>query len=311
VVLLESPAVIRVGAPAASVRILAPAKINIGLAILGRRGDGYHELRTIFQTVSLCDRITLRRAPGGVRVRCAELRGLGARNLAHRAAALFLAQTGVRGGVRIDLEKRIPAGGGLGGGSSDAAAVLLGCCRLFGLLPEPALLRTWAASLGSDVPFFLEGGAAVGSGRGEILEPLAPFPAAIVALLHLASAGLSTAEVYRGLKPAALTGRSRAFTMLLARWREGDLPRLGKALFNDLETPAFALAPGLPAVKEAFGASGALGALLCGSGSSVFGLFGSDGAAERARGKLRGKVPGRLVKVRFLPARRRWGVVKR
>ena len=299
------------GATGAAVRILAPAKINVGLAVLGQRSDGYHELRTIFQAVSLCDRIELRRARAGVRVRCPALPGLGERNLAHRAATLFLERTGVPGGVRIDLEKRIPAGGGLGGGSSDAAAVLLGCCRLFGVIPEPGLLRAWAATLGSDVPFFLDGGSAIGSGRGELIEPLAPFKGKVVALLHLGTEGLATAAVYRRLEPSALTGRERAFNMVVARWREGDLRRLGEKLFNDLEAPAFALSPGLPDVKEALCASGALGALLCGSGSGVFGLFGSEEEAERARSQLRARIAGRLVKAHFLPARRRWGVVKR
>ena len=293
------------------VRILAPAKINLGLAVLGAREDGYHELRTIFQAVSLCDRVAVRVARSGVRVNCPALPDLGESNLAHRAARLFLEKTRERGGVRIDLEKRIPAGGGLGGGSSDAAAVLLGCCRLFGVVPEPGVLRDWAAALGSDVPFFLDGGAAIGSGRGEVLTPLAPFAGAVAALIHIPPAGLSTAAVYRSLRSAALTGSERKLTILLACWQEGDLRRFARMLFNDLEPPAFALAPGLAAVKEALYAAGAYGALLCGSGSSVFGLFGSDREADRARGLLRGRIPGRLIKVHFLPARRRWGVVKR
>ncbi len=301
-----------------AVHILAPAKINLGLAVLGRRGDGYHELRTMFQAVSLWDRITLRPARGGVRVNCPAFPELGENNLAHRAARLFLEKTGVRGGVRIDLEKRIPAAGGLGGGSSDAAAVLLGCCRLFGLAPEPGVLRDWAAALGSDVPFFLDGGAAIGSGRGEVLAPLAPFAGTAAALINISGDGLSTAAVYRRLRPAAgnqkrerLTWSSRKLTILLASWQGGDLRRLAGALFNDLEPPAFALAPELADVKEALCAAGADGALLCGSGSSVFGLFGSDREADRARRLLRGRIPGRLIKVHFLPARRRWGVVKR
>ena len=312
------------------VRILAPAKINLGLAVLGTRRDGYHELRTVFQAVSLFDRIAVRRARRGVRVNCPALPGLGESNLAHRAARLFLEETGVGGGVRIDLEKHIPAQAGLGGGSSDAAAVLLGCCRLFGVHPGPVQLCAWAAALGSDVPFFLDGGSAVGSGRGEILEPLPAFTGAAVALLHVSTAGLSTADVYRRLErfPAEaaghpssgrspeqprerLTAGTRKLTILLACWQGGDLRRLAGTLFNDLETPAFALAPDLAVVKEALTAAGAAGALLCGSGSSVFGLFGSDSAAERARGRLRGIIPGRLLKVHFLPARRRWGVVKR
>ena len=308
---LEHPAVIT-GVPfGAGVRILAPAKINVGLEILGPRADGYHELRTIFQAVSLCDRIALQRARSGVSVNCPTLPDLGEANLAHRAASLYLEKTGAHGGVRIDLEKRIPAGGGLGGGSSDAAAVLLGCCRLFGVYPEPGSLREWAAALGSDVPFFIEGGSAIGSGRGEILERLAPFSGTVVALVNIPTAGLSTAAVYRGLRRERLTARTRKLTMLLACWQGGDLRGLAKRLFNDLEMPAFVLAPGLADVKQALCAAGAQGALLCGSGSSVFGLFGSDVDAERARRQLRGTIPGRLLKVHFLPARRRWGVVKR
>ena len=293
------------------VRILAPAKISLGLAVLGRRADGYHELRTLFQAVSLCDRVTLRRARSGVVVSCAALAGLGERNLAHRAAALFLGETGVAGGVRIELEKRIPAGGGLGGGSSDAAAVLLGCCRLFGLRPHPQQLQAWAAALGSDVPFFLGGGSAIGRGRGEAIEPVAPFAGACAALIHVGTHSLSTAAVYGRLEPGTLTARGRELTILLAGWRGRNVRRLGALLFNDLEPPAFELDPGLAAVKEAFLAAGACGSLLCGSGSSVFGLFASAAEAELARRRLRGRVPGRLVRVRFLPARRRWGVVKR
>ena len=302
-----------------AVRILAPAKINLVLAVLGPRGDGYHELRTIFQAVSLCDRVVLRPARSGVRVNCPALPDLGENNLAHRAAALFFEKTGVTGGVQIDLEKRIPSAGGLGGGSSDAAAVLLGCCRLFGQAPESGVLHEWAAALGSDVPFFLDGGAAIGSGRGEVLEPLAPFAGSVAALINLSPVGLSTAAVYRRLSSLhsanqtqqRLTESTRKLTIPLACWQGGDLRRLAKVLFNDLEPPAFALAPELAVVKEALSAAGAEAALLCGSGSGVFGLFGSDSDADRARRLLRGIIPGRLIKVHFLPARRRWGVVKR
>lgn len=295
----------------AEVRVLAPAKINLGLAVLCRRADGYHELRTLFQAVSLFDRVTLRRARGGIRVRCEALPGLGEDNLAHRAAAAFFEQSGVSGGVRIDVEKRIPAGGGLGGGSSDAAAVLVGCCRLFGVRLAPETLHAWATALGSDVPFFLAGGTAIGSGRGEVIEPVQAFPGRCTALIHLGRQGLSTAAVYGRLSAGALTGSLRDLTILLAGWRAGSLRRLGPRLFNDLEPSAFALDPGLGAVKESLLAAGAAGALLCGSGSSVFGLFGSGEEASRARRELRGRVPGRLVTVHFLPARRRWGVVKR
>ncbi len=295
----------------AEVRLLAPAKVNLGLEVLGRREDGYHELRTIFQTVSLHDRLVLRRRGRGVLVECAALPGLGAGNLAHRAAALFLERTRVRGGVTIDLDKRIPSGGGLGGGSSDAAAVLVGCCRLFGLRPPTPQLLEWAAELGSDVPFFIAGGSALGSGRGERVEGLGPWPGDPAVLLYLPPEGLSTAEVYRNLSPSALTPGRGALTILLALWTAGDLRRFGAALFNDLEGPAFALAPQLAAAKRALLEAGAAGSVLCGSGSSVVALFGSVAAAERARRRLRGRLPGRLLRTRFVRARSHWGVVKR
>lgn len=293
------------------IRILAPAKINLGLAVLGRRSDGYHEIATLFQTVSLCDRLVLRRRFRGIRVRCPALPGLGDANLAHRAAELFFRETGIAGGVDIGLEKRIPAGGGLGGGSSDAAAVLLGCCRIHDLRPGTGRLQQWAARLGSDVPFFLEGGAAIGTGRGEMIQPLEPWPGSAAALIYLAPEGLSTAEVYRRLDPGGLTAGRGPLTILLARWREGDARRLGGTLFNDLEPAAFSLAPHLAEVKMALRRAGAAGALLCGSGSSVVGIFA--GAAEAARGSrlLSGRFPGRFVRVRFLRRRKRWGVVKR
>lgn len=303
--------VARVAAPAAQVRIHAPAKINLGLEVLGRRPDGYHELRTIFQAVSISDRLLLRRGHTGIRVRCPALPALGPDNLAHRAAELFFARSGVDGGVAIDLEKRIPVAGGLGGGSSDAAAVLLGCCRLFGVDPGEERLRAWAAELGSDVPFFIAGGAALGTGRGEIIRELPPWRAPGEVLIQIPPAGLSTAEVFRRLDAPRLTGGRRAFTILLALWREQDPRRFGAALFNDLEGPAFSLAPHLVGVKAALLESGACGAQLCGSGSSVAGLFESAAAADGARRRLRGRFPGSMMRARFLPQRRRWGVVKR
>lgn len=294
-----------------AIRILAPAKINLGLAVLARRQDGYHELATLFQALSLCDRLTLQRRRSGVKVSCPALPGLGARNLAHRAAETFLDRTRLAGGVEIGIEKRIPPGGGLGGGSSDAAAALLGCCRLFGVRPGADTLREWAAGLGSDVPFFIEGGAAVGTGRGERIHALEPWRGGATALIHIPPEGLSTAAVYSQLAAGGLTPRRRPLTILLARWREGDLRRLGAVLFNDLETAAFALLPRLAAVKAALIEAGAAGALLCGSGSSVVGLFADSRAARKAALLLRGRFPGRFVSAHFLAGRRGWGVVKR
>lgn len=294
-----------------TVRILAPAKINVGLAVLGRREDGYHEIATLFQAISLCDRLTVRRARRGVRVRCPALPGLGADNLAHRAAELFFSRTGVIGGVEIEIEKRIPAGGGLGGGSSDAAAALLACCRLFGVRPEAGALREWCAGLGSDVPFFVEGGTAVGTGRGESIRAIGQWTGQVTALIHVPPEGLSTAAVYGLVRRRQLTARRGALTILLARWQGGDLVRLGAALFNDLERPAFGLLPRLAEVKAALLEAGAAGALLCGSGSSVVGLFAEADKAAGAAHALGSRFPGRFIRAHFLASRKRWGVVKR
>lgn len=299
------------GAACAELCIRAPAKINLGLAVLGKRPDGYHELRTIFQAVSLCDRLRLRRRPRGVSVRCPALPGLGEGNLAHRAASLFLRESGIRGGVGIDLEKRIPAGGGLGGGSSDAAAVLVGCCRLFGVRPPPERLAAWAAALGSDVPFFIAGGTAIGAGRGELLTPLAPWPGPVAVLIYAPERGIATAEVFRAFRGGGLTRREEAFTILSARWQAGHLGRFGAALFNDLERPAFSLVPELSRVKQLLRGAGAEGVSLTGSGSCIYGLFTGAEAAERARRALGAACPGKFFRVHFMPARRRWGVVKR
>lgn len=299
------------GAAPREVRILAPAKVNLGLAVLGRRPDGYHELRTVFQAVGLCDRLALRRVARGVRVRCPALPGLGPANLAHRAAELFLRETGVRGGMAIDLEKRIPAGGGLGGGSSDAAAVLLGASQLFGLRPPRERLLSWAAQLGSDVPFFVLGGAALGAGRGERLEPLPALPGRPAVLVLAPPEPLATAAVYARLDPAASTARRRALAILLARWRAGDVAGVGRALFNDLEAPAFSLAPGLASAKRALREAGAAGALLSGSGSCVFGLFPGPAEARRAAAALRGRLPGTLLVAQLLGPPTRRGVIRR
>ena len=157
----------------------APAKINLGLRVLNRRSDGYHELRTIFQTISLADHLTVGydpRGDGEVELDCDDISLSTKDNLAVRAAESLLRAGAWRGRVAIELKKRIPAGAGLGGGSSDAAAVLLALGRLLKPRPHTAMLAEVAAELGSDVPFFLHGGTAVGLGRGEEVYPLPDQP---------------------------------------------------------------------------------------------------------------------------------------
>jgi 4-diphosphocytidyl-2-C-methyl-D-erythritol kinase len=182
-------------------RVLAPAKINLHLEVLGRREDGFHELETIFQTLTLADELTVELLPGapGIRLRCSDPTIPGdASNLAWRAAAAVLARRPQAGGVSITLEKRIPHGAGLGGGSSDAASVLL---ALNAQLPQPLQtveLAAIALDLGSDVPFFLTGSTAYATGRGEVLSPLPTLPATPVTVL-MPDAYLPTPSVFKAL----------------------------------------------------------------------------------------------------------------
>src|ERR1700737_4719076 len=184
------------------VRIPACAKINLRLEVLGKRADGYHELRTIFQTISLHDTLRLRpsRLPDislSVRGNDTLSREAIGKNLAYRAVEALRHELGVRKGVEITLDKKIPAGGGLGGGSSDAAAALLGYLRLTGeRLPEAALIEI-AASLGADVPFFLFGGRALGVNRGDEIYPLADIPKRSLVVVAPREMRVSTGDAFR------------------------------------------------------------------------------------------------------------------
>jgi len=261
------------------------AKINLHLEVAGRRSDGYHELRTVFQTISLADEIAVeRRRAAGVelRVEGADLPNDG-RNLAHRAAARFLAERAPAGaGVAIELRKAIPAGGGLGGGSSNAATVLRALERLFGLPAAAGWLRRVGGELGADVPFFLVGGTAIGRGRGDEIEALpdAPRPRGPLVLLT-PDDGLSTAAVFAELAPAESRGAAE-FAWPPPKSDAGDFADwIGD---NALEAPAFRLRPQLAALYTAAVRSGARRVRMSGSGSSIFALYGSAAEAERASG---------------------------
>jgi 4-diphosphocytidyl-2-C-methyl-D-erythritol kinase len=202
----------------------ARGKINLGLAVLGRRQDGFHELRTIFQTISLADLLEVRLSPGRREVRL-EVTGFevptGKSNLAVRAAEIALAELKLRARVEITLEKRIPPASGLGGASSDAAVVLRAVCLLAGRrLPGNRLLRL-AAALGSDVPFFLYGGRALGLGRGEEVYPLPEGPRCHCVVFFPAE-GMSTAEAYRRLKRPPLTPQTAGPRIKKIDWRQRE-----------------------------------------------------------------------------------------
>jgi 4-diphosphocytidyl-2-C-methyl-D-erythritol kinase len=288
------------------------AKINLGLEVLGLRVDGYHELRTLFQTVDLHDDVTvsLRPRSRAIEVVCDHpLVPADDSNLAHRAAAALRHFAGVRGGVRIEITKRIPVGGGLGGGSSNAAVVLMSLDRLWKLGLGPPGLQALARRLGADVPYFLFGGTALGLARGDEVYPLHWQVQGHVVIVDPGSP-VSTAAVFRRLD-SSLTPRENSntiFRFTSREWAGGGFSLLA----NDLEAAALEESPDL---KERAGRirgvlirEGALLAALSGSGSSYFGLFAEAGRARRAKDAI-GKAGLRALRARTVSVnqyRRAW-----
>lgn len=268
------------------VRVPSFAKVNLGLEVLGARSDGYHELRTIFQSVDLHDDVVLRPSPREIVVECRHsLVPQGEENLAFRAARDLRRFARIDSGVSIEIEKRIPVGGGLGGGSSNAAAVLMALDRLWKLGLGPAGLHALARRLGADVPYFLYGGTALGLARGDEVFPLERQLRAQVVIVD-AGIPVSTAAVFRRLD-ASLTPRENSNTIyrFISSDLEGVVP-----LTNELEQAALEEAPALAAkarrLREVLFGAGARLAALSGSGSSYFGVFIEAGAARRAQAAL-------------------------
>lgn len=272
-------------------KIRAPAKINLTLRVVGKRPDGYHLLDTIMVPISLYDEIAItpikgaaalkRRPP--VEVLCDHpLVPSGAANIAQRAAVLLHGKAKKLSPVRIRIKKKIPVGAGLGGGSSDAAAVLLGLNRLWKLRLSVRQLERLALRLGADVPFFVRAKPARGRGVGEKLRLLAPLPRRWLVVVYPGFA-VSTAWVYRNLPPKLTKlGVNTSITTPLK-----SLDRLDKLLVNDLEQVAFKRYPEIARLKAALISAGASGVLMSGSGSSVFGVFKSKRWAEAAYRRMR------------------------
>jgi 4-diphosphocytidyl-2-C-methyl-D-erythritol kinase len=269
------------------VRIPAFAKINLRLDILGRRPDGYHELRTIFQTVSLRDDLCLRasRRPGislSIQGNAILSQEPFEKNLVYRAVDALRHELKIRSGVEIQLKKTIPAGRGLGGGSSDAAAALLGYLRLTERrLPLPQLLDI-ASSLGADVPFFLFGGRALGVSRGNEIYPLPDIPKLAVLIVSPRDIHVPTLDAYRWLKARPLTLTKVAADPKLWEFCALCWSAQGIGLSNDFESPVFRRHSRLAQIKRALLQRGAAEASLAGSGSAVFGVFPSPTMARRA-----------------------------
>jgi 4-diphosphocytidyl-2-C-methyl-D-erythritol kinase len=270
------------------IRIPSFAKVNLRLDVLGRRADGYHELRTIFHTVSLHDilRFRSRRGPG------IELRVLGneklsreasEKNLAYRAVEALRRELKIRPGVEILLQKKIPAGRGLGGGSSNAAAALLGYLQFARRNIDSTRLLEIAAGLGADVPFFLLGGRALGLGKGDEIYPLPDIPKRSLLIVSPKDIHVPTPDAYRWLHAPDLASLTKfAATHKLLRFCALCWSAQAESLSNDFEPAVFRRHPRLAQIRRALLQAGASEALLAGSGSAVFGVFPSPAKARRA-----------------------------
>jgi 4-diphosphocytidyl-2-C-methyl-D-erythritol kinase len=279
------------GPSIAQLKVFSPAKINLYLRILGKRPDGYHELETVMLPLDFGDEISLQLGNAGLALEC-DHPGLPINdsNIALRAAKLLAEHSGADHGARIILRKRTPLAAGLGGGSSNAAAVLTGLNRLWNLNVSNDELHGLAARLGSDVNFFLGQGAALCGGRGERIEPV-PCNIAGTILLVNPGFGISTKWAYEHwAKPAAasrLTGKFPEVSLLLHALAEGDLAGVAQCLFNSLEIPSIRKFPVLSLIKKTMCENGAVGALMSGSGATVFGLFTNSGEAEHSAQRIR------------------------
>jgi len=262
---------------------MAAAKVNLALEILGKRDDGYHELATVFQAVDLSDRLVIEDA-AALELRTSDpALPTDETNLALRAGIMLSRAAGVERGARITLDKRIPVAAGLGGGSADAAAVLIGLNRLWRLHWPVARLAEVGAGLGMDVPFFLYGGAARATGRGERLERVDGFSFAIV--LVNPGFGISTAEAYRAVTPALYTDGRRARQMAVDV-RTGSRAGVARGLYNALEAAVAPRHPEIARMKAALVAAGALGAEMSGSGATVFGIARSLEHARQIQSRV-------------------------
>lgn len=272
------------------------AKINLHLQVIGRRPDGFHDLCTVFQTISLHDSLVVSPADE-IRMTCGdEKMPVGEQNLVVRAALALRENAGVSCGASIHLEKRIPAPGGLGGGSSNAAAALLALRRLWGLDMTIEELHAIAESLGSDVPFFLYGGTALGMGRGEIVEKIEDFEAECM-LVVTPNVAVATREAFKRLGTSALTKQESKRKLQICRFDLESADFKYTAFKNDFEISVFAAYPEVERVKNTLLDLGAERAMLSGSGGSVFAIFDKEETRQTALKALDNEVNWRKFAV--------------
>lgn len=270
----------------------SPCKVNLILNILGQRADGFHELETVMQPVNLCDAMTFERVGVGLKLTCShpEL-PTDSRNLVHRAATAFLATTKISDGVQIHLQKNLPLAGGIGGGSANAAVTFTALNELFGTPLPLEKLHELAASLGSDVPFFLYDRPALATGRGEKVQTLENFPALKGKAFFLVHPGfgISTPWSYQNLArfPKDQNGAAGRAEKLVAALQTNHWPAITDGIYNSLEAPAFGKYPVLQLYQEFLRENGALVSLMSGSGSTTFAILENLAAAEQVAEKFK------------------------
>ncbi len=278
------------------VKILSPAKINLFLEVIGRRQDGFHEIKTVLQEIDLCDELLLRSTASGIALssECKDI-PLDDRNLAYRAAKIFFSECKIRKGVRIEILKRIPVAAGLGGGSSNAACTLLALDKLFGTRLSLEKLLVLAEKLGSDVPFFIRGVPSVAIGRGAEVVPLGsylPF-CIILACPQGLSTQNKTAEVYKALN-IGLTNGSVPITITIAAIEAKRVNTLSASLFNRLESVVRQRVPLVKEIRQFMESNGASGVLVSGAGPTVFGIVSDKALGKKLEKKIGKRFGGRV-----------------
>ncbi len=263
------------------INVRAYAKINLSLDLVGKREDGYHLLRSVMQEVSLCDHITLSRAESGITLRCNKhYIPVDERNIAYRTARAFFEHTGITPSVKISIRKYTPCGAGLGGGSSDGAAVVDGLCKLYGVDMSAEQKAALCESIGADIPFFFYGGTSLIEGIGEKVTRLKNLPDCRIVIVK-PKASLSTAAIFGSpLTKQAFGGSST--DSVIAGINSGKVERVFEQAKNALEPASCDVCPVIDEIKRRFLEQGAMFSMMSGSGSAVYGIFKYYGSAKKS-----------------------------
>lgn len=279
------------------IELKALAKINLGLDVLGRKENGYHDVRMVMQSVYLYDDVKLERMERpGIELRTnLYFLPVDENNIAFRAAAALIEEYGIKEGVRITLNKHIPVAAGLAGGSSNAAAVLYGMNRMFGLKLSVRSLMEKGVKLGADVPYCIMRGTVLAEGIGEELTALPSVPKCVV-LVAKPPVSVSTKAVYDALDAGEIAGHPD-IDALIAGLKEGNLSQIAASMGNVLEDVTIPLFPVIEKIKDEMKAAGALNAMMSGSGPTVFGLFDNKAKARAAQERIRSKALAKQVYV--------------